>query len=1153
MFLIDDALHWSASDLTAAAECEYRLLRTLDQKLGRVEALEDAGDPFMDHIATLGDVHEERLLSAYRAEQHVVSLPPVEPPYTAAKLAAAHAATLAALEGDADVIHQAAFSDGEFFGYADFVERTDAGWLVADAKLARSAKPKALVQLGAYADQVERMGVPLAPEVALLLGNGERVTFRVDDVRGVFHERRDRLRHLLGTHRSGGVPVAWGDERYVACGRCAECQAAITDTDDVLLVAGLSVEHRRRLHEVGVRTVQDLATATTRPEQIAPATFERLRAQAALQWKQMSGGDDAPVTYELKPDAADTLARMPAPSQGDLFFDFEGDPMYDEGDPRVVGLEYLWGVLDTDEKYLPIWAHTRAQERDAFTQFVDLVNERRALHPDLHVYHYAPYETTALKRLAMRYQVKEDELDDLLRAGVFVDLFATVKGAIRVSQPSYSIKKLEPLYMGDELRSDDEDAVGDGAASVLAYHEYRDWISDQPEKAAKREAALADYNEYDCLSTLRLRDWLLERAAEAGVRGQITPSAAEDAEPTAPAESASAGVVVEDPLFDHLMARSGPTIRKDRTPEQQAYAMLANALDYHRREDKQYWWEHLERLSHPLDEWVGHRDVFCIEAVEVLQEWAVPEGRATNSRRVLRVVGDWSPGSKEADQVQAVYAVPGPSQGFGPERAPFTACGVDITRDPDDPRVITITESCKPDAVHSAHPVALVPGPPPRSTNLQVAITEVCSAADAAPSLPERAVLDLLARRTPRTHAGAALPRSGHMIDDVVGALLAMDDSYVAIQGPPGTGKTYSGSRVVRTLVKQHGWRVGVVAQSHAVVENMLAGVVKAGLDPGLVGKAKTKSNTATWTELQKVAPWLEEQAGGCVVGGTVFDFANPTTIPRDTLDLIVVDEAGQFSLAATLAASVAGKRLLLLGDPQQLPQVSKGSHAEPVDTSALGWLMEGSETLDEAYGYFLGETFRMHPALTTKVSRLSYENRLHVSATAPQRRLDGTEPGLEVVHVAHTGCRTESPAEADEVVTQVQAHLGRTWHDPDDSRAPRPLEPGDFLVVAPYNAQVQLIRAALDAAGLTGVRVGTVDKFQGQEAPIALVSMTASSHGDVPRGMGFVLSRNRVNVAVSRAQWKAVVIRSHALTSYMPRSAKGVEELGAFIGLCRG
>jgi len=284
------------------------------------------------------------------------------------------------------------------------------------------------------------------------------------------------------------------------------------------------------------------------------------------------------------------------------------------------------------------------------------------------------------------------------------------------------------------------------------------------------------------------------------------------------------------------------------------------------------------------------------------------------------------------------------------------------------------------------------------------------------------------------------------------------------------------------------------------------------------------------------------------VLGGTLWDLTNPARVPPGSLDLLVVDEAGQFSLANTFAVSVAARNLLLLGDPQQLPQVSQGHHPEPVDTSALGWLVDGHDTLPAGLGYFLDTTWRMHPALCAPVSELAYEGRLHAVPAAADRHLDGVVPGVRTVLVEHTGNAVSSTQEAQQVVAEVRSVLGRTWTDGGVSR---PLTPQDVLVVAAYNAQVWTIARALAAAGVEGVRVGTVDRFQGQEAPVVLVSLAASTPEDVPRGMEFLLSRNRLNVALSRGKWAAVVVRSPHLTDYLPSTPAQLAELGAFIRLC--
>jgi predicted RecB family nuclease len=1162
MFLIDGHTCWSASDLTAAAECEYGVLRRLDVTLGRTKAVKPEPDALMEQIARLGDKHEARILQEMRqgtasvAPSVVIELSRAPLPYTQAGLLATHEETVAAFASASEVVFQAGFYDGEFHGYADFIERTPTGWRVCDAKLARRARPKALLQLGAYADQLLRADIEVAPAAALLLGNGQTEEFPLVDILPVFRERRARLRSILAVHHAALEPALWGDERYVACGHCAECSSAAKESQDVILVANLRMDQRRKLRAARIFTLSDLTTATVPPPGMSMEAFAKLRAQAALQLAQDNAGPDElgqpHVTYELTDSAPTVLAGLPAPSEGDLFFDFEGDPMYNEGDLSRWGLEYLWGVMNAPAEgqssgtFMPIWAHDSGQERPAFIEFMELVSDRRNRFPDMHIYHYAPYETTALKRLASLHQTHEKELDDLLRSAVFVDLYATVRGAIRVSQPSYSIKKLEPLYMSvDERRTGDVQA---GDTSIVEYHEYRQLVEDGDcDAAEKKLAGLAEYNEYDCLSTLRLRDWLLERADECGVGDLIVPRVLD----RAGAEDSD-----HDALFLALMEKSGSAKRVDRTPDQQAFAMLACALDYYRREENPFWWAHYDRLEHQIEEWSDQRDVFRVDASKVAQDWRLPTPRSRNPRRELELTGEWGPGSTPGSKAGVVYTTPAPP---GVEVSADMLLGStgdhaialpegDVTR-------VLLTESSKPENTHDLTPLALVPAAPPSSNVIRAAIREVATDASVAAALPSRAALDILALRPPRMKLGHSMPSTGDCVADVVTALLGLDESYVAVQGPPGSGKTWTGSRVIKQLVEKHGWRVGVVAQSHAVVENMLDAILKEGLHPSLVAKPARKHSQGAWTDLKDAkasASYLaQSKETGCVIGGTAWTFSAAGLIERRGLDLLVIDEAGQFALAPTLGAGVAAKRLLLLGDPQQLPQVSQGTHAEPVFQSALGWLMQGHDTLPSRLGYFLGTSYRMHPTLCSKVSTLSYDGRLTSAERTEERSLKGVAPGLTVVAIPHQHNRTESVEEAAEIAAQVQSLMGTPWLDPEFSPHARPLDQGDFLVVAPYNAQVNLIHRELSKSGLTEVRVGTVDKFQGREAPVVLMSMTASSHGDVPRGMGFLLSRNRVNVAISRAQWKAFLIRSENLTAFMPTTPDGLLELGAFIGLC--
>jgi uncharacterized protein len=335
------------------------------------------------------------------------------------------------------------------------------------------------------------------------------------------------------------------------------------------------------------------------------------------------------------------------------------------------------------------------------------------------------------------------------------------------------------------------------------------------------------------------------------------------------------------------------------------------------------------------------------------------------------------------------------------------------------------------------------------------------------------------------------------------------------------------------------------------VVENLFDGIIAAGVDPQRVGKKVNKSaqpRAREWSLVKESQyPAFIAEDGGCVIGGTAWDFANPGRVPPGSLDLLVIEEAGQFCIANTLAVAAAARNLLLLGDPQQLPQVIQGPHAEPVDQSALGWLVDGAPTLDPSLGYFLEKTWRMHPDVCKPVSQLSYGGLLSNEPVTAARNLAGCEPGVHEILVEHDGNSTDSVEEAECVVTEIIRLLGSEWTD---EKGTRPLVPGDVLVVAAYNAQVLRIRRHLELAGIPEVQVGTVDKFQGKQAPVVFFSLAVSSADDVPRGISFLLNRNRVNVAVSRAKYATYIVRSSRLTDYLPASPAGLIELGAFMGV---
>jgi uncharacterized protein len=413
---------------------------------------------------------------------------------------------------------------------------------------------------------------------------------------------------------------------------------------------------------------------------------------------------------------------------------------------------------------------------------------------------------------------------------------------------------------------------------------------------------------------------------------------------------------------------------------------------------------------------------------------------------------------------------------------------------------------------------------------------------------PYPALEAILKRERPRIRGLSATdPIHTIDLDEMKSRALALDSSYLFIQGPPGAGKTWAGARLIAHLL-QNGKRVGVAAQSHKAIHNLLNEIEKFARDTGLSfrGLKKSSDNNDSVYESEFIkseeqfARFIEEAKSAQLLAGTAWLFSRQE-LDR-TLDYLVIDEAGQVALADALAMGTATESLILLGDPLQLAQVSQGLHPPGSGASVLEHLLGEEPTIPEDRGIFLEKSYRMHPDVCAFISEIVYAGRLHSDESAARRTTSGGT-GIRFVSVEHDGNRTASDEEVTEIAKLIAELRQGTFTDSDGST--RQLGENDFMVVAPYNAQVRRLRTGLP----TGVRVGTVDKFQGQQAPIVFFSMATSSGEDVPRNLAFLFSRNRLNVAISRAQCLAYLVCSPRL---LEAHCKSIEEMELVNALCR-
>jgi predicted RecB family nuclease len=1109
---------FSASDLVGHLDCHH--LTALDAAVARGSLNKPKiWDPVLQTLVERGLAHEREYVETLR--QSGVSVVEI----AGGGISASQVdQTLEAMRSGADVIVQGALLQGAWSGRADILRRAEipsalGAWSyeVIDTKLARETKGATVLQLSLYSDLVATVQGRMPEHMYVVTpGSGfEPECYRAADFSAYYRRVKAGLEQFLDGDASGGTYP----EPNEHCGLCAwrvPCDQRRRTDDHLCLVAGITKVQMGELRARGVSTLAALAQMPLplpwKPGRGVAASYERIREQARI---QLQGRVEGKPLYETLPIARDLgLAALPSPSPGDVFFDLEGDPFIEDG-----GLEYLFGYAfeEGGTQYRGDWAVSREEERQAFEDFVDFAMARWQHHPDFHIYHYAPYEPSALKRLMGRYATREEEIDRMLRGRVFVDLYQIVRHAIRASVESYSIKELERFF-GFARTTPLADASR-ALANVQTCLERNDPHAVTPQL----KETVAGYNRDDCVSARGLRNWLEVVRAKMVAQGTtIERPAPVDAQSS---EKQTEWQVRVEELVTRLTA-DVPADADERSAEQQARWILAHTLDWHRREEKTLWWEYF-RLSG-----LSSEDLFDERAALAGLVYAGKVGGTAKSpvHRYQFPVQE-----TELRGGEALHRTGGEKLG-AVERISLDERAIEIKKRGDSANV---------------HPQAIFAHNVINTGVLAEAllrIGELVAEQGIAGEGRYGAARSLLLREPPRIN-GERLSLSGETI--LAGAMRIaprFQGGVLPIQGPPGTGKTHVGARMIACLVKA-GKRVGVTATSHKVIRRLLDEVVEAGEELRVslrcIQKTSDGENGDCITCTDSNEEVFAALGAGCqVAAGTAWLWARPEAF--ESVDVLFVDEAAQMSLANVLAVSHAAPCLVLLGDPRQLDQPTQGTHPEGTGVSALDYILEGQQTISADRGLFLAETWRLHPRICAFTSEMFYESRLQpikgleLQEIRSSGRIRGS--GLRYVPVAHQGNQNSSPEEAEAIAQLVADILGSstTWVDRLGIESAVTLE--DVLIIAPYNAQVFDLKDRIP-----GGRIGTVDKFQGQEAPIVIYSMTTSTHADAPRGMNFLYSLNRLNVATSRARALSILVCSPALFEPECRTPEQMRMANAF------
>ena len=1157
-----ERMYYSPSDLTKYMESPFASwMDRLAKEYPELTPEKDLSDEFMGLLQQKGYAHEDKLETRFIAEGK-----------TLVKIEGSdnekHIKTLEAMKEGVEVIVQARLELDQFAGFADFLVKVihESGqtpsnlgnwhYEVWDTKLASRVKPTFIIQLCCYAQMLEFIQGCLPHSITVALGNGEMEVLKTYDFYHYYLSLKARFLDEHAKFHLDHCPDPADSGSWSNWSRHAE--QLLLEKDHLFQVANITKGQIKKLNQAGIYTMQQLAESPfLLMSGIHSTVFAKLKSQAAIQIKsktksqKLDGSIDSgrPEFEILQHSQAERkgLSLLPPHSPMDVFFDIEGFPL-DEG-----GLEYLWGNTYFDEQgnrqFKDFWAHNREQEKQCFQEFIHWVYGRWQQDPSMHIYHYASYEITACRKLMGRYGVCEYEVDQLLRNEVFVDLYKVVKSGLRLGAPRYSIKNVERLY-----RNQRDTEVGDGGDSVVVYDKWRELnqrgLEGDTWQTSKILNDIRDYNIDDCDSTQELAMWLREQQLihnldYLGKTEVIEPETSEE-------------VTMVKALHDRLLDQA-ETESLDNPKQAQLTENLAWMLEFHRRESKPLFWKLFDRLG--SDEMELFNDLDCLAICE----------------RTDRVPFKSSP---KARNLSYEYRF-NPEQEFKGASSNFYVLGLE-TSEGKNAKVGFVAEESD---LENGLIVLKAKDEPPSMVSLipdEYISTDIISGAlfrtvaeyeQGLFRQKKSAIMDFLMGIKPRilNHRGGDIVSSKEpdaRLEQVITAIGNLDSSYLPIQGPPGAGKTYTAKQAIAHLLKS-GAKIGISSNSHKAINNLLLSTAKHckqhNIEAAFFCTKETDDELADYDVTISSNNQLASQIQpACVIGTTPWGFAREDM--TEQLDYLFIDEAGQVATANLVAMSRSARNLVLMGDQMQLGQPSQGTHPSKSGLSVLDYLLHETPTIPADMGVFLDMTYRMHSKVNTVISQLIYESKLQSHIDNDKRILNVTdntanqsidyqgidyylnlEAGIAFVPVEHEGNTQASDEEVATIKQLAKSLLGRMFHtgatkDSGES-VTRPITWEDILFVAPYNHQVSKLKIALGAQA----KVGSVDKFQGQEAPIVFLSMCASDANESPRGIDFLFDKNRINVAISRAQTLAIVVANPNLGNISVNSVEQLKKVSLF------
>ena len=1020
-------------------------------------------------------------------------------------------------------------SASQLFGYVDILEKTkgasalgDYYYTPYDIKIAVHPSPQAIIQLCCYSDILGSIQKALPQKIKIITKDKVIHSFETKKFFYFYQLLKQQFLDYHSHFDSKKFPIPIKQQNHKNWNYFSK--KILHSLDDISLTAEIRQSQCEKLRKSNINTMTELSNSSqTQIPNLANSAFKKLKHQGRL---QVSSREQNKILFELLSEIEEGqgLESLPPHDPADIFFDMEGYPLLGED-----GLEYLYGNIilekpkgDSEKaskenpQYVSFWAKEKSKEATAFKNWLDWAYQLWRENPNLHIYHYGHYENSTLKRLMSRYGMGELQIDTLLRNEVFIDLYRVVKQGLRVGLHSYSLKEIEKLYYDKR-----ETEIQSGGDSAVQFFHFLNSSNTQEGPLFLKQ--IEDYNKDDCLSTYKLCEFLWSLQKEHGILYkplkteelfEKDKSTKED-KPTKENLKQLCQERAEELLSLVPLEKRGLSL-KGSEPKNYLRELLASLLEFHTREDKPGWWGYFEHFKKEEMERLEDRDII-------------------SSCRFIKSRGQVYEIKFEADQ-EFDFQVKDEVLILENEK-PFESYKISELN------LVEKTLCLKPTTEENI----------PKNTsfnlveakksfyknNLFRSLLETANNFSAKKPYfgLKKCIHDLLLKAPPDlpNHKGNLVINKENLISEASQHVLNLQDSILCIQGPPGSGKTYTAAHIILNLI-QEGSRVGVTSNSHKAILNLLKILCEQNKNDIRFSCEKVCGRGAKEEEEKSIGQHpikLVNKASKSaqVVGATAYFFSRDSE--KEAYDYLFIDEASQLSLANTAAAGRSTRNIILLGDQNQLDQPIQAVHPGESGQSALSYYTDGQSAIPEDRGVFLPISYRLHPKICRFVSDNFYNGNLSPHPKNKNQKiilpesLKGklADSGICFIPAAHSGNREASWEEVEALSYVYQELLKAKWRDKNKKLSP--ITTKDILITAPYNLQVSYIKRKLRYKGL---RAASVDKFQGQEAPISIVSLSASTIQDAPRGISFLLNKNRLNVAISRAKGLSIFIGSKNL-----------------------